>query len=211
MKKFISIFGGIVGLTILLAYLNFAFGWVMLSQRLSLVLAFAIGPVAIFGTLAISENLVRAFASSTIRIGTIFLVIAFALLTLMLTMQQAIFVEYQQLLDAATTPAAEATLKASYGITNQVQLGADVAFDIFYSLGIIFVSSALVRATGLARVIGVYGVVAATGLLVLNLWFFPTPPAAIGSIDLGPATIVWWVALIVLDGRLSKREASDDV
>jgi len=172
-----------------------------------LVLAFAIGPVAMFGTLALSENLMRVFGTSTLRIGTIFLVIAFALLTLMLTMQQAIFAEYRQLLDATAAPEAQASLKASFALVNQLQLGADVAFDIFYSLGIIFVSSVLVRSKGIERVIGTYGVVAASGLLVLNLWFFPTPPAAAGSIDLGPATIVWWVALIVFDSRLSKREA----
>jgi len=207
MRKLGSILGGVLGLSILLAYLNFAFGWVMLSERLSLVLAFAIGPVAMFGTLALSENLMRVFGTSTLRIGTIFLVIAFALLTLMLTMQQAIFAEYRQLLDATAAPEAQASLKASFALVNQLQLGADVAFDIFYSLGIIFVSSVLVRSKGIERVIGTYGVVAASGLLVLNLWFFPTPPAAAGSIDLGPATIVWWVALIVFDSRLSKREA----
>lgn len=211
MRKFVSILGGVLGLSILLAYLNFAFGWIMLSERLSVVLAFAIGPVAVFGTLALSENLQRVFGSSTLRMGTIFLVIAFALLTLMLTMQQAIFAEYQHLLDTVAAPEAPATLKASFALTNQVQLGADVAFDIFYSLGIIFVSSVLVRSKGLERVIGAYGIVAATGLLVLNLWFFPTPPAAAGSIDLGPVTIVWWVALIVLDGRLRKRESSAQI
>jgi len=193
MRKLVSILGGVLGLIILLAYLNFAFGWVMLSERLSSVLAFAIGPVAVFGTLALSENLMRVFGTSTLRMGTIFLVIAFALLTLMLTMQQAIFVEYQQLLDATAAPEAQASLKASFALVNQVQLGADVAFDIFYSLGIIFVSSVLIRSKGFERVIG------------------PIPPAAVGSIDLGPATIVWWVALIVLDSRLSKREASDRV
>lgn len=208
MRKLVSILGGGLGLSILLAYLNFAFGWVVLSDRLSLVLAFAIGPVAVFGTLALSENLVRVYGTSTLRLGTIFLVIAFALLTLMLTMQQAIFTEYQQLLEATAEPKALASLKASFALVNRIQLGADVAFDIFYSLGIIFVSSVLVRSKGFERVIGAYGVLAGTGLLVLNLWFFPTPPAVAGSIDLGPATIIWWVALIVLDGRLNKREVS---
>jgi len=211
MRKPVSILGSVVGLFIVLAYLNFAFGWVMLSERLVPVLAFAIGPVAVFGTLALSENLMRVFGTSTIRVGTIFLVIAFALFTLMLTMQQAIFAEYQRLLEAATEPDVQASLKASFALVNQLQLGADVAFDIFYSLGIIFISSVLVRSNGFARVIGAYGVVAASGLLVLNLWFYPTPPAAVGSIDLGPATIVWWVALSLLDRRLSKREASGQV
>jgi len=209
MKKLLSLFGGILGPAILLAYLNFAFGWVLLSQRLSLVLAFAIGPVAVLGTLALSESLVRVFGTFTLRVGTIFLVIGFALLTLMATMQQAIFAEYRQLLGATASAQAPTSLKESFALVNRVQLGADVAFDIFYSLGIILVSSAIVRGRWFERVVGAYGLVVATGLLVLNMWFFPTPPAAAGSVDLGPATIAWWVGLFVLDGRLKKREISD--
>jgi len=210
MRKLLPLLGGAIGLVILLAYLNFAFGWVMLSQRLSLLLAFAIGPVAAFATFALSENLSKVFDSSTVRLGSIFLVIAFALLTLMITMQQAIFVEYQQLLTATGAHEPTATLQESFALVNHVQLGADVAFDIFYSIGIILISSALVRGRRFERLIGAYGLVVATGLLALNIWFFPMPPAAMGSIDLGPATIVWWVALIVLDGQLNKRETSSD-
>ena len=209
MKKLLSLFGGILGPAILLAYLNFAFGWVLLSQRLSLVLAFAIGPVAVLGTLALSESLVRVFGTFTLRVGTIFLVIGFALLTLMATMQQAIFAEYRQLLGATASAQAPTSLKESFALVNRVQLGADVAFDIFYSLGIILVSSVIVRGRWFERVVGAYGLVVATGLLALNMWFFPTPPAAAGSVDLGPATIAWWVGLFVLDGRLKKRELSD--
>ena len=208
MRRLVPLIGGALGFVILLAYLNFAFGWVMLSQRLSLVFAFAIGPVAVFGTLALSENLMRVLDAATVRLGAIFLVIAFAILTLMLTMQQAIFLEHNRLLDAVSAADPPASLEASFALVNMVQLGADVAFDIFYSLGIILVSTALVRGRGLERAIGAYGLAAATGLIALNIWYFPMPPAAVGSIDLGPATIAWWVALIVLDSRLRKRRAS---
>jgi len=209
MKKILQLFSGVLGPAILLAYLNFAFGWVTLPQRLSLVLAFAIGPVAVYGTLAISENLVRVFGTFTLRVGTIFLVIGFALLTLMLTMQQAVFAEYQELLGDSASAQAPASLKESFALVNRVQLGADVAFDIFYSLGIILISIVIVRRYGFGRLVGIYGLVVASGLLALNIWYFPTPPAAAGSVDLGPATIVWWVGLFVLDSRLEKREVSD--
>ena len=209
MQKLLSLLGGVIGLGILLAYLNFAFGWVALSQRLSLVLAFAIGPVAIWGTLALSESLSHVFGTFTLRAGTIFLVIAFVLFTLMVTMQQAVFAEYRQLLGATAPAEATASLKESFALVNRVQLGADVAFDIFYSLGIILISIVIVRTRGFERVVGAYGLVVATGLLALNIGFFPTPPAAAGSVDLGPATIGWWVGLFVLDSQLKKREISD--
>ncbi len=209
MRTLLRHLGGVLGLAILLAYLNFAFGWVALSPRLSRVLAFAIGPVAIWGTLAIYESFVRVFGTFTLRVGTIFLVIAFALLTLMATMQQAVFAEYQQLLGAMAPAEAPTSLKESFALVNRVQLGADVAFDIFYSLGIILISIVIVRRYGFGRLVGIYGLAVASGLLALNIWYFPTPPAAAGSVDLGPATIVWWVGLFVLDSRLKKREVSD--
>ena len=211
MRKLLPLLGGVIGLAIILAYLNFAFGWVMLSQRLSLLLALAIGPVAAIGTLSLSETLSKFFDKPTIRLGSIFLVVGFAILTLMITMQQAIFAEYRQLLGASGAAEPTAPLREAFSLVNHVQLGADVAFDIFYSIGVVFISSALVRGSGLARLIGAYGLLAGAGLFALNIWYFPKPPAEMESIDLGPATIVWWVALFVLSAQLEKRENPDDV
>ncbi len=209
MKRYIPYIGTAIGFTILFAYLSFAFGWDVFSQRLAIALMLAIGPVAIFGTLGLSERLSREFDRSTIRYGTVFLVIAFSLLTLMLTMQQSIFAEYENLVVAAESAEPSQALKTSFNLVNHIQLGTDVAFDIFYGLGIIFISSTLVQKRGLARIIGIYGLLAAGGLLVLNIWYFPTPPAAIGSIDLGPFTIAWWVGLFIFDSRLKKRQAAE--
>jgi len=49
------------GLAVLVVYLNFALGWVRLSQRLTLLLAFAIGPAAIFGIVGLCERLATVF------------------------------------------------------------------------------------------------------------------------------------------------------
>ena len=210
MRKLLPLLGGVIGLVIILAYLNFAFGWVMLSQRLSLLLALAIGPVAAIGTLSLSETLSKFFDKPTIRLGSIFLVVGFAILTLMIAMQKAIFSEYRQLLDASGTAEPTAPLKEAFSLVNHVQLGADVAFDIFYSIGVVFISSALVRGSGLAQLIGAYGLLAGAGLFALNIWYFPKPPAEMGSIDLGPASIAWWIALFVLSAQLEKRENPND-
>ncbi len=211
MRKLLPLLGGVIGLVIILAYLNFAFGWVMLSQRLSLLLALAIGPVAAIGTLSLSETLSKFFDKPTIRLGSIFLVVGFAILTLMIAMQQAIFADYRQILDASGAAEPAAPLREAFSLVNHVQLGADVAFDIFYSIGVVFISSALVRGSGLARLIGAYGLLAGAGVFALNIWYFPKPPAEMESIDLGPATLAWWIALFVLSAQLDKRENPDYV
>lgn len=200
MKSSLRIVAGLF----ILAYLNFALGWVALSQRLTWVLAFGLGPAAILGVLSLSARLEAISPAASLRAGRFFLIIAFAILTVMLTMQQAVFTEYQRLRGASGAMNNE-TLQQAFALVNHVQLGADVAFDVFYALGMILISMALVAQTGLARWVGIYGLGAGGGLLCFNLWTFPTPPASAGAIDLGPVTIVWWVGLLAVVRRNQKE------
>lgn len=200
MKPGLRIMAGVF----LLAYLNFVLGWVALPPRLTWLLAFGLGPAAILGVLGLSARLEAKSPTESLRAGKIFLIIAFALLTLMLTMQQAVFTEYQRWQSSITAASSE-SLRQAFALVNQVQLGADVAFDVFYSLGMILISLALVAQTGLPRWVGFYGLSAGGGLLVFNLWTFPAPPATVGAIDLGPSTIVWWIGLIVVARRNAKE------
>ncbi|MGE0133406.1 MAG: hypothetical protein AB7U82_35465 [Blastocatellales bacterium] len=200
MKSGLRIMAGVF----LLAYLNFALGWVALPPRLTWVLAFGLGPAAIQGVLSLSARLEATSPAESLRAGKIFLIIAFALLTLMLTMQQAVSTEYQRLQGTTTAVPSEA-LRQAFALVNHIQLGADVAFDVFYALGMILISAALVAQTGLPRWVGVYGLGAGGGLLFFNLWTFPAPPASTGAIDLGPATIGWWIGLMVIARRNAKE------
>lgn len=197
---------GMLGPVVLLAYLNFAFGWVDLSRRLALVLAFAIGPAGMLGTLELTRRLPAQFNKEAVRVGATFLVVAFAILTLMLTMQQALFAKFQTL-KLAAAPEDLSALKQTFSLANQVQLGADVAFDIFYCIGLFIISKVLLSVSGFPRALGVYGIVSSVSLLALNIWTFPIPPKDAGAVDLGPATILWWVGLIVFDRRNAKRNA----
>lgn len=69
--------GTALGAVILLAYLNFAFGWAELSRRLSLVLAFAIGPAGIIGVLGVTKRLSARHSKEDLHLGAIFLIAAF--------------------------------------------------------------------------------------------------------------------------------------
>lgn len=200
MKSSLRIVAGLF----ILAYLNFAFGWVALPQRLTWMLAFGLGPAAILGVLSLSARLEALSPARSLRAGRVFLIIAFAMLTVMLTMQQAVYAEYQRL-RGATGGVNNEPLQQAFALVNHVQLGADVAFDLFYALGMILISMALVVQTGLPRWVGIYGLGAGGGLLCFNLWTFPMPPSSAGTIDLGPATIVWWIGLMAVVRRNPKE------
>ncbi len=196
-----------IGLAAIAIYLNAVLGWVALSERLELALVFGIGPAIVVAMLSIGERLNRRLNTMLARAGTVFMVIGFAIFTLMLTMQQALFAEYDRLRALAATEEARGALRESFLLADQAQLGADVAFDVFAALGIILISISLFRIGRFARIVGAYGLATAGGLLVLNLWFFPVPPAEAGSVDLGPLTSLWFIGLVVVDRQLKRLEA----
>lgn len=196
------------GLLVLLVYLGAATGLVRDVNKLLLILAFAIGPAAIVGVLAISERLASGRASTKLRVGTVFLVIAFALLNLMLVVQQTIFLQYRQFRQDAADEAVRESLRLVFEGVNLVQLGIDVSFDIFYCVGLILIAAVMYGHRDFGRFLGVFGILAAAALLIANLAAFPYLPTEIGLIDLGPVTGLWWLAVIVQMVRLGRRERS---
>lgn len=198
----------LLGLLVVLVYIATALGLIKDVTPLTLALVFAIGPVAIVGVLRISDHLAQDGPEPTLRPATVFLVIAFALFTLMLVVQQAIFIRFRELSHQATDPAALESLRTAFQLVNQVQLGIDVCFDIFYCAGVALLSIAMYRHRDFGRIIGIFGVLSAAGLLLLNLATFPRPPAERGLVDLGPVTGVWWAVVILQLIRIQRRERS---
>jgi hypothetical protein len=195
----------LAGVFFVLVYVTTATVGIPLPERLSLALVFLIAPAAIVGVLSIrrwlqagAAPLLRALALDA---GTAFLVVAFAFFDLMIIVQQTVRFFYRELQAGAEGAAAAEMLGTAYKLVNPVQLGIDIAFDVFYALGIVFVSLVLLAKGGFARLAGWYGIVSATGLLVLNLAVFPKPPADSGLVDLGPATAAWWIAIFVMASR----------
>jgi hypothetical protein len=82
-----------------------------------------------------------------------------------------------------------------------VWLGLDVAWDVHVGLGTLLFAVGAFDHPRLGRVVGVTGVAIAAGLLALNLYAFPTPPAEAGLVDLGPMVGLWYLAVTVLAFR----------
>jgi len=187
---------GLLGLAVVGVYLATATGLLRAGGNLVLVPIFAIGPVAIVGVLSIHDRLAGDHDGLLLRSATVFLVAAFALFTLMLVVQQLVALQFRDLRAHAGGAAAVDLLRSIQQGVDLVQLGVDVAFDIFYCLGVILLAGVMCRAREFGRILGMAGIVVAGGLLVLNLAAFPYVPAESGLIDLGPITGLWWVAVI---------------
>ena len=84
-----------------------------------------------------------------------------------------------------------------------VWLGLDVAWDAYIGLGTVLFGVSMFRHPRFGRVFGTGGIVLGLGLLVLNLYTFPTPPANAGLIDLGPFIGLWYLAVSIQMWRSS--------
>jgi len=82
-----------------------------------------------------------------------------------------------------------------------VQLGMDVAWDVFISLGTLLFALCMFKDPRFGRIIGLLGVFIALALLVLNILTFPIPPANNNLIDLGPLLGFWYLAVTIFLGR----------
>lgn len=186
---------GVVGLIVIGAYLGSTTG-LLPTDRLLLFPVFGLGPVAVVGVLAMHERLATGAHALILRAGTVLLTIAFALFTLMVVVQQTVVLQFRDLRAAADEPARELWRTIFTGV-NFVQLGIDIAFDVFYCTGMALLAFVMFRDARYGRWLGALGMASAVALLVLNLATFPYVPAESGLIDLGPVTGVWWALAIV--------------
>jgi hypothetical protein len=79
-----------------------------------------------------------------------------------------------------------------------IWLGLDKAFDSYLGMGTIFFAVAMVSHPRFGRVVAISGIAIATGLLALNFYTFPAPPANAGLFDPGPAIGLWYLAVTIL-------------
>ena len=156
------------GLAGLLLYLGLAFGVIPGPDRLVIALAFLVSPLAIIGMVTLYRRMREQNDSASLASGFVLLVSGFILFHLMIVVQQALFWFRDQAIASAADDAIRAQLRLVHGAVNGVQLGADVAFDVFYCLGILLISFVMYRDPRFGRIVAVFGMLSAGGSPVLQ-------------------------------------------
>lgn len=189
---------GILGLIAVLTYLSAVFGLLQIPRRLAIVFILAISPIAIYGVISIGETLKKGIENDLmVKVGTIFGIVAFSIWILVHTIQQGGRIYFREkLIAGASGEEMEQVYRQVYQAVNTTQATMDIGFDIFYCLLIIVFSYYMYQRKDFGKVVGILGIGGAAGMLVLNLWTFPYPPADVGLIDLGPVTGAWWLLVI---------------
>ena len=156
------------------------------------ILAGAFGPCLAAASLGLYHVLGESSNPVLLQLATMFNILGAAIFTMMVLVQLAVGYQIQSLGEGFENLTILRTSLVG------VQLGLDVAWDVFISLGTLLFAISMFRDPRFGWIIGVTGLLIAVALLFLNLWTFPTPPAAKNLVDLGPLVGLWYLAVTVM-------------
>ena len=183
------------GFASVISYLAAAFA--PLPEILSLLLAFLFGPFFMLSTLGLFFIIKSWKPSITLYSATLFNVVATALVTLMLVVQQSIFAFHEQFKSDPGKAVGDEQLNWIFKEVNSVQLGMDVAWDVFISAGTFLLALTMYRHPVFGKIFSITGMLVSLALFSFNLYSFPQPPSEAGSIDFGPFVSLWYLALTI--------------
>jgi hypothetical protein len=175
------------------------------------ILFFAFGPLSIISVVGFFHATRRDAGRILHSLGTLFLIIAGVIVNLMAVVQDTQFTVLGRQIRQAPDEVTRGLLERILWGVNVVQSGLDVSWDIFISLGTIFLAISLMRHPAFGRVWTAVGALVAAAALGLNLLTFPTAPAAAGLVDLGPGVGAWYgVVLLLLLRDMPRLSAADE-
>lgn len=195
-------FGGYSGLIFALIFMGQAV--LPLPDRLETVTALVMPLFLLVGHVGLYHFLSKHRPSITNQLAVIFGICAPVLVSAMLTVQMSM-VSY---MGKYYHPLEQAVKESQINIwraVDSVQLGLDVAWDMFILPTVILFSIGIMRHPAFGRIFGGIGVILGAVGLVLNIATFPTPPINVGLPDVGPFVVSWYVILFVLLIRAHRK------
>ncbi|MER3328345.1 MAG: DUF4386 family protein, partial [Candidatus Kapaibacterium sp.] len=154
------------------------------------LLAFAFPLFMIVGFMGLYSFLKKQHHTPSLEIAYLFSIIGASLVCTFLVIQQANFVWHSRAIEAAETEEAKGLLVAAFNGTNRVQLGMDVAWDIFILVAVLLFSWNIARSPSFNKILGLSGCLIAVLTLTFNLYTLPDPPSG-SVIDIAPGIGVW--------------------
>ena len=197
-------YGGWSGLLFSVLFMSVAL--IPMPDRLQTVLALVFPLFLLVGHVGLYHFLTRHRPAFTTQLAVILGIGAPVLVSAMLTVQMSL-VSYMERYYHPLDEAMKASQINIWRAVDSVQLGLDVAWDMFILPTILLFSLGLMKHPAFGRVFGFIGVILGAGGLALNIWTFPTPPINVGLPDVGPFAVTWYGILFVLMIRASRKMA----
>ncbi len=176
--------GGIFGLAAVAAFVIISA--VSLPDNANAAFAACFGPLLSLASYGLYRLLALYRKTVSLQIAVVSNAIAGALVTAMLMVQVAVRSGGRGSLDAFV-----------WTKFRRVDLGLDVAWDVYIVLGTFLLAWNMLRHPRFGRIFGGIGLLLAAGLGVLNLATFPTPPNSAGLVDLGPLCGLWYAVVSI--------------
>ncbi|MEM7298129.1 MAG: hypothetical protein AAF391_07670 [Bacteroidota bacterium] len=159
------------------------------------LLELSIGPFFIIGTLGFYFFVKYHGDSFYNLLGILFNTLAGLSITMMITVQRGVFSvipEYRTLENEAS----KEIMRRAFQIGNLTQLGMDFCFDVFVSLGAVFLGIAVLQQKKLFRHFGWIGILIGAGGLFINVIAYPETPDK-NYLDPGPFFNIFYAALLI--------------
>ena len=186
LKNWIKL-GIICGFLVSVVYPSLIF--IPMPQIIQVLLIMAWGPLLGISAVGLYYFLALHKSTVSVQIAVISQIIAGVLVTTMLLVQSAVRLSKPETIDPAS--------KWVWDSLNHVQLGIDVAWDVFIFLASILFAINMYRHPKFGKIFSITGIVISLLLIGFNLSAFPTPPSEIGGIDFGPLLGLWGLGVTI--------------
>ncbi len=190
------IVGGIAGIVGTLCYVIASM--VPMSRVGTYVLAMAWPILSTIFVFSLFRFVGHSKPSAANHLAFLFASLAFVLVAAMMSAQLAVKTGMEEYIQNATRNAQE-TLELARTSIRLVDMGLDVAWDLFIGTALLFLAFALQGHPDFGLWWSVPSALLGLLLMVLNVATFPWPPDTQGLLDIGPAVGLF---IIVLSGRL---------
>lgn len=160
---------------------------ISISLHVNYIIFIAFGPCLCIAVLSLYMFLKEHQNSVLLQTGTMLMIIAGGINSVMAAMQGALRIYFDNLPhDSSVVETTRTAWEMGMHSGNALQLGADVAWDFFLLIGMVLWGIAITHHPRFGKWFGWPAVVIGAAGLILNSWTFPDPPGSSGLIDIGP-------------------------